>query len=268
MKHIGIAALAIALMSSGAAYGADIYNPSTKDAPGGYSAATANWTGLWIGALGGIAFGSNKLNYDQSQEYGEGYSQHGGIEVDGLSDRNLFGELQLGGDYQLGNIVFGAFGGLNMGTGEFKASMSGGDSEGESFGSAELTFSQKWGGVVGPRIGYARGKTLIYAAGGVAFGEMEKVKASVSDGDESVSGDVFAEQETDLFGWFGELGVEHKLNENIAFKLAGRYTDFGKIDLAKRSDEGYSDKLTLDRDTLVIVGGLTFHTNTIRPNLD
>jgi outer membrane immunogenic protein len=268
MKRFTIAALAVALMSSGA-YAADVYGKgeSLKDGPSGYQ-ATTNWSGLWLGVVGGAAFGSNELNFNAHETKGSTPDSIN-ANIDGLSDQSLFGEAQLGFDYQLGNVVIGLFGGINAGNGEFKASASfdDGDKIADDL-SGELTFSQKWGAVVGPRVGFARGKSLIYFAGGVAFGEMEEVDGSVTKGTKTESGKVFPEQETDLLGWFGEIGVEHKLSENIAFKLAGRYTDFGSIDLSKGLDRDVSHSLTLDRDVLAVMGGITFRTNIVRPNLD
>jgi outer membrane immunogenic protein len=275
MKKTIVAALAAALMSSGA-YAADILGrgDSLKDGPTA-AHVSHSWTGIWLGAVGGMAFGNNQLNYDASYTEGGGeksYSEQGGIEIDGLGDENsLFGEVQLGFDYQTGPVVIGVFGGLNAGNGEFKIGAGESDSQGYS-SSAEVTLSQKWGGVIGPRLGFARDNTLLYVAGGWAFGEMEKIKGSLSVNGQTQSADLLPEQETDLTGWFGEIGMEHKYSDSISLKIAGRYTDYSKIDLFRdgKSGEGYSasERLTLDRDVLAVMGGIVFRPNIARPRLD
>lgn len=71
MEKSALAALAVALLSSGAAYGADVYNPgSTKDG-GGFSGPVAvNWTGLYIGGSVGYGNANHELSlHDVWKDY-------------------------------------------------------------------------------------------------------------------------------------------------------------------------------------------------------
>lgn len=269
-----LSGVCFAAVSASCSYAADVYGgQSYKDTPTVLSSPDVSWTGLWLGAVGGMQFSNNALNFDynENHSYGENtYSYHEGLEIDGLGTQGLFGELQLGYDRQLSNnVVIGLFGGLNIDDGEFKASVNASDSEGNSAG-GDITFSQKWGGVVGPRLGYAHGRSLFYVAGGWAFGEMEKIKASVHYNGDSESGDLLPGQETDLSGWFGEVGLEHKLNDNgLSVKVAGRYTDYSDITLFKdaggNENCNWDEKLTLDRDNLSAMVGLVFRPQSLSP---
>ncbi len=258
-----LTATAISALLIGSAFGADL-GPSFKDEQLSAYAAKS-WSGIWAGALIGAEFSNNALSYAYDtvgKGYHEGYNTHTSLDIDGLGTTGAFGELQLGYDRQIGqNLVLGVFGGLNINSGDFSASLNASDSEGSS-GKAELTFSQKWGGVIGPRLGYAHGNSLFYVAGGWAFGEMDKIKGSISANGESASAALLPDQETSLSGYFAEVGLEHRLSESLSVKVSGRYTDYGALDLYKDSGStpchDWNDKLELDRDTLSAMVGITY----------
>lgn len=68
MKHLGLAALAAALISSGAAHGADI-NGSLKDSGDVFSAPKeVNWTGFYVG--GSLGYGNANHNLSVQQYNG------------------------------------------------------------------------------------------------------------------------------------------------------------------------------------------------------
>ncbi len=245
-----------------AGHTADIYGgQSLKDNVAIHAAQS--WTGLWAGAMLGAEFSNNKLDatHTKTHAYSETpWSETTRGQIDGLGEAGAFGELQLGYDRQIGsNVVVGVFGGLNINGGEFSAST--GYSNPEYDAEAEVTFSQKWGGVLGPRLAYAHGNSLFYVAGGWAFGEMERVKLSVHEGNESASASLTS-QETDLNGWFGEIGIEHKFDNALSLKVAGRYTDYGSLDLYKENGgTEYCPTTTnveLDRDNLSAMVGLVY----------
>ncbi len=261
MKRYSAALLGVSLMIASPAMASDIFGKggSTKDAPAGYEARTANWTGPWIGLVGGIQFNNDVLNYNYADTCCD---TSGSAEIDGLGSQGLFGELQAGYDRQFGRIVVGVFGGLSMDNGEFSANIS--EAHGNSSGSAKVSYEQEWAGVLGPRLGFASGNSLFYAAGGWAFGELGKVKFSEQENGQGTSGDAFPKQETDLNGYFIELGMERKFEgmPGLSLKVAGRYTDYGAIDLL-RYTEAYDDcaestRIELDRDDLKVMVGLRY----------
>lgn len=254
MKRIITTSLML-ILSSASANAADIFGGSLKDTPLDVS-TSRTWTGPWIGIAGGAIFSNNVLNYDANQTDGES-SYHAGFEVDGSGAKGVFGEAQLGYDWQVSSrLLVGLFGGLNISNDEFEASIQSGGY------SAKLTMEQEWGGVLGPRVGFVNGNSLFYAAGGWAFGELSKVRATLSNGQQSVGGDVFPDQETDLSGWFGEVGLEHKFDNSMSLKVAGRYTDYGANTLAQGGyqGEGYSasERLELEPSDLKAMIGLVY----------
>jgi outer membrane immunogenic protein len=82
------------------------------------------------------------------------------------------------------------------------------------------------------RLGLARGATLFYATGGVAFLGVDE---ELGDDDDS------------LTGWTAGLGVEHKFRENVSLGLEGLYYNF--------EEETDSD----DADFWAVRARLTYH---------
>lgn len=263
MNRILAVALGATILSA-PAMAADAYSKGgMKDSPtASASENAATWTGPWIGAVGGLQFNNDVLNYGYSKTHKDEVVASEDIEIDGLGSQGLFGELQLGYDRQFDNLVIGLFGGLNMGDSEFTAKYDGSGYGGSSSG--EITYGQEWGGVLGPRIGFASGNSLFYVAGGWAFGELEKAHASASGGGASVSGAIFPNQDTDLNGWFGEVGMERRFENvhGLSLKVSGRYTDYSSMTLwtdgETNEDCTWAEKLKLDRDDLKVMVGLTY----------
>lgn len=254
LTSTSIAALATLFAVSAPAQATDILTPADA-----YSntAAPHSWTGLWLGAVGGYQFSNSawtKSKGEIDEDDGEPNWQKQS-ETDGLGAEGFFGEAQIGFDKQIGQrTVVGVFGGYNINDAEhtFEAS-SGVPLE------VKETFSlqQEWGGVLGARLGLLKSQdTMFYLAGGWAFGELDKIQ---KDGENA-----FADQETDLSGWFGEVGMESRIRElgdNIYLTVAGRYTDYGSIDALNVSEiDGNGDtdysRVQVDHDTLTVMVGL------------
>lgn len=267
MKKKLLLTASLLALTSGSALAADLGRGGLKDGPaydGGESAARS-WTGFWLGALGGYQIANSKIDAG-SEWHCEDYRESENISIDGAGQQGLFGELQLGYDYQINKrLVAGVFGGLNINNAEFSINARQSFSDGEttrSDGASILSFEQKWGGVIGPRLGYLTSpSTMFYVAGGWAFGEMGKVKSGGKD--------VFTEdngfshgQDTSLSGLFGEVGMESRLDGNLYLKVAGRLTSYGSLDLASEAegdaDHGSSAHIDLDHDVLAGMVGVTY----------
>lgn len=264
ISRIALAASSL-LALTGPAFAADPYDRgSLKD--GGYEAQpTRNWSGLWLGALGGYQIANDKLKANE-EWHCEDYAYSNGVSLDGLGQQGLFGEIQVGYDRQVSErLVAGVFGGLNISGGKFSVDASASEtihgvtnSEGVNL----LSFEQKWGGVIGPRLGYLTSpSTMFYVAGGWAFGELGKVKSDGKDVFTKANG-FSHDQETSLSGVFGEVGMETQLTGDLYLKVAGRYTKYSAIDLVSESTgdvtEGASVHATLDHDALAGMVGLTY----------
>lgn len=247
MNSAAVLALILGGALATSANAADPYDRggSTKDGPG-YLAddvRTASWTGLWIGLAGGYNFFNSELDFTHDRIDGEGVRHN--IEranINGLGAEGLFGEVQVGYDHQIGNnLVLGVFGGLNLSDAEFEASQSFGD---DAFSSG-LTADYEYGGVIGPRLGFVRGNSMFYVAGGWAFAKLGDVDFHVSEGPspDSLEG-------PDLSGFFGEIGLEHRIAKGVRLGVAGRYTDYGKETLWSNEDPNCPKEIEVDVDSL------------------
>lgn len=234
-----------------------------KGDPTSANYVSPNWNGLWIGAVGGYQFSNSEKSWDfhrfDASQGDAGENDRiftGGI--DGYGAEGLFGELQLGYDQQMGRFVVGAFGGINISDAEHSQSDFidfNGDGDGLS---SSLSFKQEWGGVLGARVGILKSSdTMFYVAGGWAFGELGDVKV---DGEKA-----FEKQETDLSGWFGEIGLETRVYNNVYLTVAGRYTDYSAVDLLNVSvadgEDTHHSSVELDKDDLAVLAGLKFKLN-------
>jgi opacity protein-like surface antigen len=221
---------------------ADVYTPdSLKDTF--QERSPISWTAFWVAGAGGYQFANHEGNID----FFEG-EDTANINLDGLGSEGLFGELQVGFDQQINERLFiGAFAGYNLNNGEHVDSVTGIITPGEF---EVLNISQKWGAVVGPRIGFIKdANTAFYAAGGLAIGELEVT----SDFDKE-----FKPTEDDLIGWFGEVGAEHRFEgyENVRGFIAIRYTDYQDLTIAEDITDGDGFRATLDRDDIVGMMGI------------
>ena len=265
-----LSASLLALSASLPVLAADI-NQGDPTATNYVAPEKANWSGLWVGAVGGYQFSNSALDFDAKEVQGDdgsktvplgGTEKALGVSIDGLGAEGLFGEVQIGFDQQIQQrFVVGVFGGLNINDAEFSVDASAFNawSDPQSESATLLSFEQEWGGVLGARIGVLKSPdTLFYVAGGWAFGELGDVK---SDGKP-----VFEKQDTDLNGWFGEVGMETRVYNNVFLTVSGRYTDYSAVTLDSFSgpcdgNDTCSAKLELDHDTLAAMVGLKVKLN-------
>lgn len=252
MKKLITAASLVALLSATPALAADI-NGGLKDGPVDYSsdAPRVNWTGLWLAIEGGGLFANNTLGLNA--DFGKDLDAN--AEVDGLDSSGLYGEVGIGFDYQITQRIFvGIKGDLNIDNAEWKANFNLGDEF-----SGEVTSSRAWGGKFGPRVGLlVTPNTAVFLGGGVAYAEFNKYEATLSGGGESVSGDVFPDQETEAWGWYGELGLESHIQNGLFVRATGVYVDYEDLELFSASGEGSSIKLTDDREELIAKAGIVY----------
>jgi outer membrane immunogenic protein len=193
---------------------ADIYSKgSLKDGPAEYMPAIT-WTGFYVGGHVGAAFFDQKnknchsypvltdttVSRSKESDYcyediskaliiDDGYSDHDSN--DGLDDTTWLAGIHLGYNWQRSNgVVFGL--------------------EGDVSFADDIDYLASFRG----RLGYARGATLLYGTGGVAFIGL----------DDTLGGDDSAT------GWVAGLGVEHKLRDNLSIGLEGLYYSFDDLD--------------------------------------
>ena len=206
-SKIGLAALAAATaicFSVGSASAADMRQPVYKAAP--MVAPGFNWTGFYLGAVGGYAWGDS----DTSPT---------GILGTALTPMRTKPDGWLAGgtigyNYQQGNLVLGT-------EGEFYWSDLEG-SAGSGLVPATVTYSNNWTGTLSTRLGVAFDTLLVYSKAGVAWANNDY---NLSLGAPIGYSSTVSDTET---GWLVGGGVEWAFARNWSAKIEGTYMDFGQ----------------------------------------
>lgn len=266
MGKLSISAVTLAsVFFASPALSADLRGSNTTDPTSVASEQPVAWTGVWAALEGGALFGNDKLSAEYFDDHGPDHGASLGGSIDGLGSSGLFGEASLGFDKQMGRVVLGVFAGINIDDSEFVAEVHG--SHEDDGAGAEVTFSKKWGGVVGARAGFlVTANTLVYGEGGYAFGEMEKLSFSAHEtGEDSVAGEVFPKQDTDLSGYFVGAGVESALGSGWFVRASGRYVKYDDLNLFSVAEDGDTFSISQEREELIAKAGVVFKVGTDLP---
>lgn len=187
-KIISSGVAAVALLVAAPAFAADIAQPYPTKAPPMIAEPVFTWTGFYLGANAGYAWGSGEA----------------GANLLGLDPDGFLGGGQIGVNYQFdNNVVLGA-----------EADFQGSDIKDSRFG---YSTKMDYFGTVRARLGYAFGNVLPYVTGGLAWGHNE-VKDTVL----GLSADNTA------VGWTVGGGVEYALTNNWTVKAEYLYMDLGE----------------------------------------
>jgi outer membrane immunogenic protein len=240
MKKIGIAALAVALASSGAAYGADVFgNGSTKDAPTGYSAGVVNWTGFYVGGFGGYGNANHNLSvHEYTNTYCEFLSKGGSPETVtsnsyfSNNDKDVYGECAA--PSAATSTSDGAA--TVAGTSEKVGSLDGVNSRG-AFGGAQIGFD------------VARGRLLFGVFADYMFTNME-TSAVVNAGPVALNFGLEKQDEWTIGGRVGYLAAPRTLVYLLAGYTQTEYEVTGLSNVKAMLDQG--------RDRYNVRGGATF----------
>ncbi len=194
-RSLGLAVSAFVM--AGSAQSADFF----QDTPQSYSpvAAGYNWAGGYIGAHAGYGWGD--------------------AEIAGIPDIDIdgwVGGIHAGYNYLYGSTLLGV---------EFDASLSGID--GGGFG---IAIDNQWLASARGRLGYAMGRYMVYATGGLALAGAEA----------NVGGPTASNTHV---GWVGGLGAEAFLTENIVGRLEWLHYDVGDESYFGVAGEGHVDVL-------------------------
>jgi len=230
----GVAAIAAAVGTSAVA--ADgVFPPPPSLAPQGWS-----FTGCYIGANGGAAWGNSNFNWSNITENPQsGFSQGAAtvlpLAADVSLDRGGFiGGGQAGCNYQPGWLVVGVEGDLgytniSVGTATVSLGNSNGGPPTIVPGNISESFSTDWLSTVRGRVGVASGAWFYYATGGLAI-----ARASFSD---QLCFPPSAREPTcntaswngTREGWVAGAGIEWKITPAFSTKLEYLFADFGNI---------------------------------------
>jgi outer membrane immunogenic protein len=229
------AAFAACFVVSGAASAADL---SLKDTPEVYVPAVAP---IWTGFYGGIHIGGGWGDGDVTDvfDYNGDPRADNTIEASGL-----IAGVQLGYNVQRGNFVFGVeadLGYLNL-DGSTSAELPKARDVPENELHAKYSLEGGLYGDLTARVGYATGRTLLYAKGGAAFLNA-KMNADYVGANCTTTYGCFGknqprvanpsefsfESDETLFGWTFGVGVEYALTPSLSLKLEYQHFDFGSM---------------------------------------
>lgn len=191
-------ALAALLVSASPVLAADLgYSTAEPVAP----VLPYSWTGFYVGAHAGAAFGNAKVSSI------DGFRQ-------GYNNAGFIGGLHAGYNYQFeNNWVVGLEGDLDY------TSLSKTRHGIAAIGPFATSFKSEWQGSIRGRVGYAFDRFLPYLTAGVAFAD-EKFRVSVPAG--------IASHSTTRAGWTVGAGLEYAVDDHWSVRGEVRYSDFGK----------------------------------------
>jgi outer membrane immunogenic protein len=226
MKNLLLAGVAIAGLVAGASAASAADLPArTAPAPAPYVAAIPifTWTGFYVGAQVGYAWGDNNNDIP-----GGAFVARGGVLVPfdggfgGNNDSFLAG-VHAGYNYQFGAFVAGVEGDIEGLFGDDNNNFNDVlfDANGRPAAVSFSANSLDWQGSIRARLGFAFDRALIYATGGFAFG-------GVSGGFNQ--GLIGSNNDDTLTGWTLGAGVEYALTNNLTTRIEYRYTNFSGND--------------------------------------
>jgi outer membrane immunogenic protein len=180
-----------------------------------------SWSGFYVGINGGYGFSADdegvawRETFNTTPFFGPGNG--GSLDIAGG-----FGGIQLGYNFQNGRWVFG-----------IEADLQGADISDQSAGltpylaGGTATFTSEhqvgWFGTLRPRLGYSWDRTLVYATGGFAWGQV-KHSMRWTDGFGFEARDTTSSAEV---GYAVGAGIEHAFNCCWSVKLEYQYIDLG-----------------------------------------
>ncbi|WP_176427221.1 MULTISPECIES: outer membrane beta-barrel protein [Rhodomicrobium] len=199
------------IAATAAASAADLgrgHGGSYKDEGSAYLPAIT-WTGFYAGVHAGSTFGDT-------------------VEIDGEGDFDIdnafVGGVQLGYNWQQGNVVYGLEGSIGLVNDETEA----------GFDQTDYLAS------IRGRLGYAFDKSLVYGTAGVAFLQYADDVSAAFDDDLAV-------------GFVVGGGWDYKLTDNVSFGVEGLYYNF--------SSDSVEEGVDIDRDFFTVQARLNYHFN-------
>jgi len=216
MKKLLLLGTAISLAMIGGASAADLY---TKAPP------PLNWTGCYVGANGGVGWGTDGSWLDAAGVSHGGQSFNGGL-----------GGGQVGCDIQSGRLVFGAAGMFDW------ASLSGSviDPANAAFtASTKVTMLD----TATARLGYAVNRSLFYVDGGAAWSRTQRSFSPICA--------TCVTATNSATGWTVGAGLEYMFAPNFSGKVEYAYAAFGAVTAAPDTANPYSVKQNINT---VLVG--------------
>ena len=162
-----------------------------------------NWTGIYVGAQAGYAWGNS--TYD-----GAGSPAGPPFISTSLDPKGGFGGAYVGYNYQFnGNYVVGVEADANFA--DVK-----GDNTFAVFPGVVASGDLKWFGSARLRAGYAFDRFLPFVTGGLAIGHYSGTENGALENSEN------------MVGWTAGAGLEYAVTDNLIARVEYRYADYGR----------------------------------------
>jgi outer membrane immunogenic protein len=216
---------------------ADLYTPMDP--------VPFSWDGFYIGGHAGYGWGDKDWTLIQN---GEGATDCGqcGTSVTDYDVDGFVGGGQLGFNFQSGSFVFGGeveFSGTGIdGSGSWQA---GGQFPGTRGAATDIN----WLLTVGPRLGIAMDRTLLYAEGGLAVADEDHTHVGANN--------TFTGGETRT-GWFIGAGAEYAFDDNWSARLEYNYIDLGSDDVTLTAANSNTAIFDIEQDLHIIKVGINY----------
>ncbi len=253
----GAGALCVAAAVSVApALAADIYRaPEAGGYKDGPAYAGVNWSGFYIGVNGGYAFSESATNGNLKATLGTSSPALNALEPEGG-----FGGGQIGINFQSGrNVVLGVeadIQGSSIKDGATTAYPNGTGNYGPL--TYRSSYNIDWFGTVRGRLGYAFDRTLVYATGGLAYGNVDYKGDFLFTG---TGGTAMLSRNAVQTGYVLGGGIEHKLAPNWSVKAEYQFIDLGTqtVSHAISNEPGNSVTTSYDANLHTVRVGLNYH---------
>jgi len=217
--------------------------------------AMFDWTGFYVGAHGGWAAGTVRMDEAFCIDVGE-CGDPSDPENRYFSEPDVggwFGGAHVGAAVQYDQIVLGVETDANFSDVSGDAGFSFYDAvEDETFPGREgetAAFSMLWDGSARVKIGFAVDRFMPYATAGIAYGqaEIDTHRINGPDGDTT---ELDFNHEVNLIGYTVGIGAAYAATDNIVLHAEGRYTEYGEI-------RSHADSLD-DGESLIVNGPQLF----------
>ena len=247
------------LMIAGSAFAADL--PARKVAPTAPVAPAFSWTGFYVGVNAGVNWSSRNVETilnggDTAAGYYPDIVQAISPSPYGNSRTGFIGGAQIGYNYQINQFVIGAEADF-MGMGVSKRSGTSASATslidlGDDYalnsdvaGTTSTKITQNWLGTVRARAGFAADRFLVYATGGLAYGNVRSQTTSSLTYDQTIIDNLYSppivtpymagtvpwtgSKTSTQFGYTVGAGVEYAITNNWIIRGEYLYYNLGNV---------------------------------------
>lgn len=240
MRHLIIATVSATVLASGSAFAADLRVPVRAPTPA--AVVAYNWSGFYIGAHGGGAWGDKEWLFT------------GPLTTTDHRVKGAFAGGQIGYNWQFGSWVFGL-----EGEGSW-ADLTGSSTCPNP--AAVCESEVRWLASATGRLGYAIDNWLLYVKGGWAgAGDRYFVRFPATPALDERSGNISRS------GWTVGGGVEVGFAQNWSAKVEYMYADLGRetFDFTRIATGAFVETAQVDQTIHTVKFGINYHFNAFGP---